>query len=159
MAKKVLGIDLGASYYDAVVLEDGKPVAFRSSLASKTTPRKFAESILESCKADEIKATGGRKDLPGLKFGSVPVSYVVELQALAEGARFLSCKDYFLVANVGTGTPVLFVSYSNTTTSPEPASAAEQSQGCQNYCCTPRPNRRKSSPFAALLRLTFRSRT
>ena len=110
---KRIGIDFGASYTDAVVFAGG-----RVEKTFSVTSDKFASSLLLSEFSGELQekgvvfnVTGSRKEKKDfLKIaGAKKVKQVDEIKAIARGAVFLSGKKRFLTANVGTGTPLVFV--------------------------------------------------
>ncbi len=108
----VLGVDCGATLTDAVLLR-GKKILKKASIESigVQSPRaleNFLQKNFPLEKVGKIALTGGGKNAPDCVCG-IAAEKVNELDAIAKGSRFLSKKEKFLVANIGTGTPLLFV--------------------------------------------------
>ena len=112
-----IGIDFGASYTDAVELKHGLPWKFSSMPSNSSSIKILAEMFGPSASSRRTEKrfaiTGGvklRKEfLKLVRTSGIKFIQVDELQAVAAGAAFLSGKKRFIAANVGTGTPIIFV--------------------------------------------------
>ncbi len=104
-------MDLGASFCDCVLFDGKKIIKAASAPAQeiKSIPalEKFLAKNFALNRVKKIAITGGK--LAPKKLCGKPAMRVTELHAIALGARFLSRKNRFLVANLGTGTPLIFV--------------------------------------------------
>lgn len=104
----VIGVDVGASFADAVLFNGKKVLKTVSVERRKLKSLKgFLQKNFDLKKIDVIAVTGGRK--LSLRFGKIKMSRVGELRAISSGASFLTKKKRFLAANIGTGTPLVFV--------------------------------------------------
>ncbi|MFH1257748.1 MAG: hypothetical protein ABIG96_02720 [Candidatus Micrarchaeota archaeon] len=116
----MIGIDFGASYVDAVVLEGGK-LRKAYSIPQADYDERFLLNIIRKelgnghgvsitgIRAGKVAAV--RKRSAGLKAleKKVKVREFGEMAAIAEGAKFLTGKKRLVVVNVGTGTPFILV--------------------------------------------------
>ena len=99
---KFTGIDFGTSYTNIVELEENlKKTSFSNRQPAKNFFGKKGRKIgFTGCiRKKRFLKILSRND--AIEFG--------ELECIAEGAKFLSGKKEFLVVNVGTGTPFVFV--------------------------------------------------
>lgn len=117
----ILGVDTGASFTDAVVLRNRK-IMYKFSIESdklkenKKINIKKLETFLKKnlsknkisvSKISKIKITGSSfrpKTILGIK-----AQHKNEITSIAEGAKLISGKNNFVVANIGTGTPFIKV--------------------------------------------------
>ncbi|MFH0971522.1 MAG: hypothetical protein V1835_03050, partial [Candidatus Micrarchaeota archaeon] len=125
----MIGIDFGASFVDIAVIEGN-----RLKRAYSIPQKHYSFAVLENILAGENdgRGKGKRKAAPisitGAKSGNAGIAAVAkknpklrelekrqrivevgEIGAIAEGAKFLTGKEKFVVVNVGTGTPFVFV--------------------------------------------------
>ncbi len=123
----MIGIDFGASFVDVAVM-DGR----RLERAYSIPQAEFSYEILRNIIRREMEGREGKGgkirgiSLTGVRNSQVAavgkrnaqlrelgrrirIARVGEIAAIAEGARFLSGKDQFVVVNAGTGTPFVFV--------------------------------------------------
>jgi type II pantothenate kinase len=124
----MIGIDFGATYVDVVVIEEGTLKRTYTELEKNYTPG-FLENILrievlwkkQKPNRGNVAITGagalnyevfavGKKSshLEDIKKRLI-VREVGEIEAIAEGAKFLTNKSKCVVANVGTGTPFVCI--------------------------------------------------
>lgn len=104
----ILGIDLGSSTTDFVLMEDKELI---KSLSMSSGKLKLKETLtkLPLDKIDFIAATGcGAQKLDPTLEG-IPVKKVDEIQAIGLGGKFVSNKDRLLVASLGSGTCMVSV--------------------------------------------------
>ncbi|HLD63126.1 MAG TPA: hypothetical protein VI875_04635 [Candidatus Norongarragalinales archaeon] len=107
----MIGIDFGTSYTDAAVVDKGK-VKKTFSIPSDKTSESFLRKIAFYSQGGKIALAGGLRKAEAAKFFGklgLKTKKVGEIAAIAAGARFLSGEKKFLCANVGTGTPFVFV--------------------------------------------------
>ena len=111
----VLGVDRGTTSTDCVLF-DGKKILKTASIESaklQTTPalEKFIKKNFPTNRVSAVAITGGKARTE--KIPDLPILRVHEFDAITQGASFLSAgtknENKFLVANIGTGTPLLFV--------------------------------------------------
>jgi len=122
----ILGIDAGASFTDVVIFNGkkvkNKKIMYKFSIESEKLKQKnkislkkfetFLKKTLSKNKISvseisEIKITGSSfkpKTILGIK-----AQHKNEITSIAEGAKFISGKTNFVVANIGTGTPFIKV--------------------------------------------------
>ncbi len=106
----VLGIDLGASTTDFVLMEKNK-ILKKKSFSSEN---KNFYSMLKTFPINRIsgiKATGCFADLFEKEISGIPVQTVNEIKAIGTGAKFVSGKNNVLAVSLGSGTA--FVSVKN----------------------------------------------
>ena len=107
----MIGVDFGASYTDLVYFKKGKLHAYY--VPSEDFSWRSVERLLHNGKG--VALTGGiavvESRNPGVRKleRKTKVKQIPEIQAIAEGARFLTGKKRMLVVNVGTGTPFVYV--------------------------------------------------
>jgi len=109
MDKSILGVDLGASTTDFVLM-NGLKVSFAESLSPM-------DLIALSIKIKEIREgqgdfslialTGGKSAFSPGEFSGVPVKKIGEINAIGAGGLFLSGASRALVASLGTGTCIV----------------------------------------------------
>ncbi len=109
MTERILGIDLGASTTDFVLME-GKRVYFKESMPSLDLDS--LEKKIKSVKKNLggisfIALTGGKSAFFPSRFSGIKVKKVNEINAIGAGGLFLSGKKRALVASLGTGTCIV----------------------------------------------------
>lgn len=117
----ILGIDTGASFTD-VVLMRGEKIIAKFSAESKGLRKGNSFSLkkiehflklnlkkqkIPISKINRISITGSH--FFPKKILSIPVQRIDEITAISLGAKYLSKKSNFIVANIGTGTPFISV--------------------------------------------------
>ncbi len=117
----ILGIDQGASFTDVVILRNRK-IMYKFSIESDKLKKnkkiniKKLETFLKKnlskkrisiSKISKIKITGSSFK-PETILG-INAQHRNEITSIAKGAKFLSGKNNFIVANIGTGTPFIRV--------------------------------------------------
>ncbi|MFH1240406.1 MAG: hypothetical protein V1672_04255 [Candidatus Diapherotrites archaeon] len=120
----ILGIDAGASFTDVVIFNGekvkNKKIMYKFSIESEKLKQKnkinikkfetflkknLSKNKIYVSKISEIKITGSSfkpKTILGIK-----AQHRNEITSIAEGAKFISGKNNFIVANIGTGTPFI----------------------------------------------------
>jgi len=104
----ILGIDLGSSTTDFVLMKDKELIKSHSSMSDKLDLNK----VLEKFPLNEIEliaATGSGARKLETKLKGIPVKKVDEIQAIGLGGKFVSKKDRVLVASLGSGTCMVSV--------------------------------------------------
>lgn len=102
--RTVLGIDLGATFADAVVLRRGKIVFSHSSQTDSFSEKPLAKKLARrKIVPDAVVATGRV-----FSFRTFKAARANELACIARGAAFLSKSKKFLGASLGTGTALVF---------------------------------------------------
>ncbi len=104
----ILGIDLGSSTTDFVLMENKELIESCSFMSDKLDLNKVLEKFPLK-KIELIAATGcGARKLE-TKLKEIPVKKVDEIQAIGLGGKFVSNKDRLLVASLGSGTCMVSV--------------------------------------------------
>ncbi len=109
MAERILGIDLGASSADFVLMDSGK-ISFCESLAPMDLielAKKIKQLKSELGGISFIALTGGKSAFSPSTFSKTPVKKVNEISAIGAGGLFVSGKQRALVASLGTGTCIV----------------------------------------------------
>jgi len=104
----ILGIDIGSSTTDFVLMEDKELIKSYSFMSDKLDLNK----VLEKFPLNEIEliaATGCGARKLGTKLKEISVKKVDEIQAIGLGGKFVSKKDRVLVASLGSGTCMVSV--------------------------------------------------
>jgi len=108
---RMIGVDFGTSYTDAAAIENGK-IKKTFSIPSAEASENFLRKIAFYSPGRKIALAGGLRKAKAAKFFGkfgLKTQSAGEIEAIAAGARFLSGEKKFLCANVGTGTPFVFV--------------------------------------------------
>ncbi len=101
-----IGIDVGGSFTDCVVMDAGKVVFSFSVLSAEFDPEILKKQLAEkNIPFENVFATGKKRDL-----GGVDSVYVDEISCIGRGAFYLSHLEDCVVASVGTGTALVAVS-------------------------------------------------
>ena len=105
----MIGVDCGSSFTDVVVFKEGRlksTFSIPSSDFSLGVFNSFVKSLGNN--RDSVVATGSRVKT-SILLKRKKAELVDEIESIAAGARFLTGKKDFVVANVGTGTPIVQV--------------------------------------------------
>ncbi|MBU1197315.1 hypothetical protein KJ765_02260 [Candidatus Micrarchaeota archaeon] len=111
----MIGVDFGASYTDVVLFKNSRLKTYTIPSDSFTFQR--LETLLK--KGHEVAFTGGiavvEKKNEGIRQleRNMNVLRVPEIEAIGEGARYLTKMNRMLVVNIGTGTPLVLVEGKN----------------------------------------------
>jgi type II pantothenate kinase len=104
----ILGIDIGSSTTDFVLMENKKLIKSYSSMSDKFDFNKTLEKFPLN-EIELIAATGCGSRKLGNKLKGIAVKKVDEIQAIGLGGKFVSKKNRVLVASLGSGTCMVSV--------------------------------------------------